>query len=38
MFGKANHYGSHFAAKKPKAAFRLTAKTSGNPFWNFMVS
>ena len=31
MIGKANHYGSRFAAQKAGAAFRRTAKVSGNP-------
>lgn len=31
MIGNSNHYGSRFAAEKAVAAFRLTAKPSGNP-------
>ena len=31
MIGNSNHYGSRFAAEKAVAAFRLAARTSGNP-------
>ena len=30
MMGKANHYGSRFAAQKAGAAFRQMAKPGGN--------
>lgn len=31
MIAKGNHYSSRLAAQKARAAFRLTAKTSGTP-------
>lgn len=31
MIGNSNHYSFRFAAEKAVAAFRLTAKPSGNP-------
>ncbi len=31
MISKANHYSFRFAAEKAVAAFRLAARTSGNP-------